>query len=211
MRKQTVTKTTLLIAIMSTLLAATPAKTAYAGTKLFGIDFAADYLNIKQRVLELKNLFSFKSPLNTVYRGVDNTTATPRPTTPSSLVKLTYTQKQINDLIKSGLVGRSLENNITLKSGGVEFLDQNKIKVNAELTNSMKAVATLTVIENGTALKVDSLDIENAGLGAKLLKPLVVKYLESQQKTLIKKYIPIGFSYIEVQKGLVNVYMQKGL
>ena len=222
MRKQ-IAVTILSMVVVSIVLTLAPIKTAYAGTKIFGLDITASYLNLKQKVMERIFGISFpqnvvdtkNAPGNIIVRGngddVDNQSSNPSYNSSKldSFVKLTFTHKQVNDFIKSTFVDRSLGNNLTLKSGNLEFLDNNKINLTAELTNSVKAFATLEVVENGMSLKIESLDIENAGIGAKVLKPLVIKYFESHQKELIKKYAPADFAFIEVKASLVNVYMHK--
>ena len=189
--------------ILSAILTLAPVKPVYAETKIFGFDLSANYLILKQKVME--RVFGFNFPQSPVkleggqVNRLEN--VTPRPTNPEAFAVYTFTQEQVNDLIKSQVVGRNLGNGVTIKTGRVEFLDNNVIKLTAELTNSVKADATLKVIANGTALKIEKLDIENAGPGAKMLKPLVVRYFEGQQQALIKRYAPADFASVEIQAG----------
>jgi len=204
-------------AVVSIILIAAPIKPAYAGTKIFGWDITSSYTTLRQRVLE--RVFGFSFPQNrtttenrlssNIDKVTEPTKPVPTPSNTDSFIKLTFTQKQVNDFIKSTVSGRNFGNGLTLKKGNVEFVEKNKINLTTEFTNSVKASASVLVIEDGTQLKIESLDIENAGLSVAILKPLVVKYFNSQQKDLVKQYAPADFAFIEVRAGQVNVYMKK--
>ncbi len=200
-----------LLTVFSVLLTIAPTKTAYAGTKIFGWDITASYTSLKQKVMEKILGISFPQNIGNIDRGQNKGIGTGV----DSFARLAFTQKQVNEFIKSQAVGRTFGNGITLKKGTVEFLDGNRINLAAEIatkagsSNSVKAFAELSVIENGTALRVESLDIENAGIGTQVLKPPVLKFIESQQKELIKNYAPTDFAFIEVKSGLVTVYLNR--
>lgn len=210
------------------LLTVAPVNKAYAGTKIFGWDVETTYSNIKHMVME--KVFGVSLPkipvvVNTSQETNNTANGTDQKTTEtesearikdvSAFTKLVFTQDQVNNLIKTQIIGKNLGNGIVVKSGKLEFLDDNivgltaQVVMNNDSTKPVTASAKIKVVENGTRLKIDALDIEGLGIGAKFLKPVIVKYFESQQEALIKKYAPADFAFIEVENGLVNVYLNK--
>ncbi len=211
---------------LSVLLAIGPVNKAYAGTKIFGWDVEASYSNIKHIVME--KVFGVSLPkipvvVNPSQETNNKANGTNQKTTESdtklkdmgAYTKLVFTQDQVNNLIKTQIIGKNLGNGIVVKSGKLEFLDDNivgltaQVVMNNDSTKPVNASAKIKVVEDGTRLKIDALDIEGLGIGAKFLKPVIVKYFESQQEALIKKYAPADFAFIEVENGLVNVYLNK--
>jgi len=116
-------------------------------------------------------------------------------------------------MIKTRVVGKNLGNGIVVKSANVEFLADNTIALAAQVTANndptkpISVSAKIKIVENGTRLKIDSLNIDGMGVAGKFVAPVVVKYLESQQDALIKKYVPADFAFVEIEENLATVYM----
>ncbi len=214
------------VVILATLLHGTTARTAYAGTKLFGWDIGATYSNIKQTIMQ--KVFGFSLPqslpilavrdggLNKPSDMEDGGSKSPGlkidPTDKKSFIQYSFTEEQVNNLVKTQIVGKNLGNGIVVKSANVEFLADNAVVLTAQViannnpTKPLTASARMRVVENGTRLKIDSLNIEGIGIAGKFIAPVVVKYLESQQEELIKKYVPADFAFVEIIEGLATVY-----
>lgn len=212
---------------LSVLLVVAPVNKAHAGTTIFGWDVGATYFNLKQAIME--KVFDISLPQISVTTGSTQENSNGSEDTvgreigdsdvnskdADSFVRLTFTQNQVNDLINSELIGRNLGNGLVVKSGKLEFLDDSKIgltatiSTNNESAKTIESFAMLTVVENGTRLKVDSLDIEGMGIMAKVVKPILIKYFEGQQEALIRRYAPAGFAFVEVKSGLVDVYLSR--
>jgi len=137
------------------------------------------------------------------------------PTDEKSFIQYSFTEAQVNTLIKTQVVGKNLGNGIVVKSANVEFLADNNISLTAQVTANndptkpIIASAKIKVVENGTRLKIESLNVDGMGLAGKFVTPVVTKYLESQQEALIKKYVPADFAFVEVKAGLVTVYLNR--
>ncbi len=216
--------------LISTLLIASGSR-AYAGTKLFGWDIGATYFNIKQtimhRVFGLNLPQSSPTPFPTGQENdavkssdIENAGNKPTglkfdPTDKESFIQYSFREAQVNSLIKTQIVGKNVGNGIVVKSANVEFLADNNIAITAQVTANndptkpISASAKIRVVENGTRLKIDSLNIDGMGIAGKFVTPIVVKYLENQQDALIKKYVPAGFAFLEVKAGLVTVYLNR--
>jgi len=204
-------------------------KTAYAGTKLFGWDIGATYSNIKQTIMQ--KVFGFSLPQFLPNpAGQENGASKPSdmqdavnkspglkfdPTDKKSFVQYSFTEAQVNTLIKTQVVGKNLGNGIVVKSANVEFLADNNISLTAQVTANndptkpINASAKIKIVENGTRLKIDSLNIDGMGVAGKFITPVVIKYLESQQEALIKKYVPADFAFVEVNENTINIYLQR--
>jgi hypothetical protein len=226
MRKQT-GRIVIVVIGLSVLLAVAPVNKAHAGTTIFGWDVGATYFNLKQAIMEkvfgtsLPQIPVTTNPIQEDKNEIEDDMnqeiegSSVNPKNPDSFVRLTFTQNQVNDLINSELIGRNLGNGLVVKSGKLEFLDDSKIGLIATISTAnegaknIEAFAMLTVVENGTRLKVDSLDIEGMGIMAKVVKPMLIKYFEGQQEALIKRYAPADFSFAEVKSGLVDVYLSR--
>jgi len=204
-------------------------RTAYAGTKLFGWDIGATYSNIKQTIMQKVFGFSLpqslpipagqKSEANKSSDMEDAGNKSPGlkfdPTDEKSFIQYSFTEEQVNTLIKTQVVGKNLGNGIVVKSANIEFLADNTIALTAQVTANndptkpISASAKIKVVENGTRLKIDSLTVDGMGIAGKFVAPVVVKYLESQQDALIKKYVPADFAFMKVESGLVTVYLNR--
>ena len=204
-------------------------KTAYAGTKLFGWDIGAAYSNIKQTIMQ--KVFGFSLPQSTpipagqksgVNKSSDMEDAGNKspglkfdPTDKKSFIQYSFTEAQVNTLIKTQVVGKNLGNGIVVKSANVEFLADNTIALVAQVTANndpakpISASARIQVVENGTKLKIDSLNIDGMGIAGKFVTPVVIKYLENQQEALLKKYVPADFAFVEVEAGKATVYLNR--
>ncbi len=203
--------------------------TAYARTKLFGWDIGATYSNIKQTIMQ--KVFGFSLPQSSpIPAGQENdanksydmedagnksTGLKLDPTDRESFIQYSFTEIQVNNFIKTQIVGKNLGNGIVVKSADVEFLADNNITLSAQVTANndptkpISASAKIKVVENGTRLKIDSLNIDGMGIAGKFVVPVVTKYLESQQEALIKKYVPADFAFVEIEKNLATVYMNR--
>lgn len=221
------------VLILTGLLTATftvaSSRTAYAGTKVLGWDVEATYSNIKQKIMQ--KVFSFVLPesfpipagqesgVNKSSDMEDAGSKSPGlkldPTDKNSFIQYSFTEAQVNNLIKTQVVGKNLGNSIVVKSANVKFLADNNIALTAQVsanndpTKSISASAKIQVVENGTRLKVDSLDIDGMGIAGKFIAPIVVKYLESQQEALLKKYVSADFAFLEIEENIATVYMTR--
>ena len=213
-------------ALLTTMFTVALPKTAYAGTKLFGWDIGATYSNIKQTIMQ--KVFGFSLPqLSPIPAGQENDANKPSdmedagtkspglkidPADKKSFIQYSFTEAQVNTLIKTQVVGKNLGNGIVVKSANVEFLAGNTIALAAQVTANndprkpISASAKIQVVENGTRLKIDSLDVDGMGIAGKFVAPVVIKYLESQQDALIKKYVPADFAFVEIEENLATVY-----
>lgn len=213
--------------LISTLLIASGSR-AYAGTKLFGWDIGATYSSIKQTIMHKVFGFSLpqSSPIpagqNDINKSSDIQNAGTKstglkldPTDKKSFIQYSFTEAQVNTLIKTQVVGKNLGNGIVVKSANVEFLADNTIALSAQVTANndptkpISASAKIRVVENGTRLKIDSLNVDGMGIAGKFMAPAVIKYLESQQDALIKKYVPTDFAFVEIEENLATVHMTR--
>lgn len=207
------------------LVTASP-RAVYAGTKIFGWDIEATYSNIKQTIMQKVFSFSMPQPQQVSVNQEDRIDRSSNmgndapalkfdPADKNSFVTYSFTESQTNNLIKTQTVGKNLGSGIVVKSANVEFLADNVIALSAQAianNNSTKPIgvsAKLKVTENGTRLKIDSLNIDGMGVASRLVKPLVVKYLESQQEALIQKYAPADFAFVKVEKDVINIYLKR--
>ena len=228
MNKRTTVKIAVLI-IVVTLTGVASGNRAYAGTKLFGWDIGATYSNIKQTIMQKVFGFSLPQSLpipagqeNNANKSSDMEDAGSKSpglkfdlTDKKSFIQYSFTEAQVNTLIKTQVVGKNLGNGIVVKSANVEFLADNNMSLTAQVTANndptkpISASAKIRVVENGTRLKIDSLNIDGMGVAGKFIAPVVIKYLESQQDALIKKYVPADFAFIEIEENLATVYMTR--
>lgn len=226
-RKYKPLETGFTVLILSILLLGTT-RTAYAGTKLFGWDIGATYSNIKQTIIQ--KVFGFGSPQpspipsgqNDMDKSSDmedagnkSTSLKFDPMDKKSFIQYSFSETKVNNFIKTQVVGKNLGNGIVVKSANMEFLADNNIALSAQVTANnaptkpISASAKIRVVENGTRLKIDSLNIDGMGIAGKFVAPVVVKYLENQQDALIKKYVPADFAFVEVNEGLTTIYSHK--